>query len=100
MPILKCGGQIFRAEKRFVWPEDVSVVVSVVHVCKQLQVQDACLNGRAVPRISAFLIAGEADRAPFKLKESPYFAKGSQIYGQGFVFDLRRFQGLSVSVEG
>jgi hypothetical protein len=86
-PILDAGGQIFRAEKRATWPGDASVVISTIHISKHNAIAQVWLNGRQTSRINAFLIQGDVDRSPFKLKSVLFFSQGSKIYGQGFVFD-------------
>ena len=87
--ILRSEGQIFRATKRYQWPnEGAAVVVSIVHVGKGLNRQPALLNGRAVDRISAYLVAGDFDEAPARLIENEDKAfQGSILLGVGFTFD-------------
>ena len=85
--ILREGGQIFDATRRYKWPGNVAVVVSVLHVAKGLQTLPPFLDGKAVSRISAFLVEGETDDSPARLSRNPYFSLGSKIYGQGFLFD-------------
>ena len=66
--ILKDGGTILRATKRFQWPnEGTSVIVSIVHVGKHYPVPSAILDGKKVDRISAYLVAGGPDDAPARL---------------------------------
>ena len=85
-PILANGGSIFSAARRLKWPGEAAVYVSPIHIAKDLQ-PPALLDGRPTARISAFLLAGSIDESPKKLASSPFFSKGSQIYGQGFLFD-------------
>jgi hypothetical protein len=85
--ILANGGTIYAARTRYPWPGSASVLISTVHISKGVPKIAVTLNGSAVKRISAFLFAGETDYSPKVLNRSPYFSKGSQIYGQGFVFD-------------
>jgi hypothetical protein len=54
-PILQSGGQIYRAVRRLKWPGDAAVIVSVLHLRKG-SVDAAVLDGRAVSRISAYLV--------------------------------------------
>lgn len=84
--ILSNGGSIYRVKKRLRWPGEAAVVVSVVHFGK-FNAADAWFDDRVVDRISAYLVAGNYDDSPLALASSPYYSKGSQIYGQGFVFD-------------
>lgn len=84
--ILDSGGHIYRVTKRMRWPGQAAVVISVIHLEKGAG-RRAILNNRDVKRISAYLVAGTYDDIPFPLSTNPYFSKGSQPYGQGFVFD-------------
>lgn len=87
--ILCNSGCILRATKRYQWPnEGAAVVVSIVHIGKGLPTPSAMLNGRQVPRISAYLVAGEFDSAPALLIENESRAFiGSYLLGMGFTFD-------------
>jgi hypothetical protein len=84
--ILKRGGAIYAATRRFAWPGAVAVVVSVVHVIKRSTAIAAFLNGKRVTRISAYLADGMTDDRPARLSANPYYSLGSKIYGQGFLF--------------
>ncbi|MBY3211494.1 N-6 DNA methylase [Rhizobium laguerreae] len=84
--IIDMGGVIYRATKRHVWPGEAAVIVSVVHLSKGDQVGRKVLNGSPVDRISAYLMEGDLDKSPFRMLSNPYFSKGSQVYGQGFLF--------------
>jgi hypothetical protein len=86
VPILQNHGQIYNAVKRFSWPGQAAVVASYLHIGKSLPPIKARLDGRLVRRVSAYLMAGKVDGSPQRL-ETPYNSKGSQIYGQGFLFD-------------
>ena len=85
--ILQEEGAIVEAVRRYKWPGIAAVIVSVVHVAKKAPQQPAFLDGKPVDRISAFLFPGEVDRMPAKLCSSPVFSAGSDITGQGFLFD-------------
>jgi hypothetical protein len=87
VPILQSNGQIYNAVKRFSWPGQAAVVASHLHVGKSMPRIQAVLNGKNVTRISSYLLVGEVDGSPHQLKSSPYYSKGSQVYGQGFLFD-------------
>ncbi|CCE08071.1 conserved hypothetical protein [Bradyrhizobium sp. STM 3843] len=86
--ILRQGGHIFRATKRFQWPnEGAAVVVSIVHVQKLGDAISPVLNDQRVARISAYLAAGTLDGAPSRLTSNLGIAyNGTKIYGQGFLF--------------
>jgi hypothetical protein len=85
--ILSYGGAIIRAVTRLPWPGEAAVIVSVIHISKGIA-RSPVLNNRQVFRISAYLIAGEFDKEPFRLTANARksFA-GSKIYGAGFTFD-------------
>ncbi len=86
LQILKDGGSIYAAITRRKWPGVAAVTVSPIHIVKR-RTLSAILDGKQVSRISAYLVAGSVDESPQVLSGNPYFSKGSQIYGQGFVFD-------------
>jgi len=87
--ILKRGGSIFRAVKRYQWPnEGAAVVVSIVHVTKGGTAPLPVLDGRQVERISGYVVAGGFDDAPARLVENAGKAFiGSYLLGMGFTFD-------------
>lgn len=87
--ILKLGGSIFGATKRYQWPnEGAAVVVSIVHVRKGGAARSPALDGRQVDRISAYLVAGDFDEAPARLEANAGKAFiGSFLLGMGFTFD-------------
>lgn len=87
--ILKSGGRIFRAIKRYKWPnEGAAVVVSIVHVLKRAELRPANLDGRQVERISAYLVAGDFDDTPERLSANAGEAFiGAYLLGMGFTFD-------------
>jgi len=82
------GGNIFAAERRFRWPGDAAVVVSIVHVCRGNPGVPAVLCGVEVPIVTAFLFHAGADDDPAQLRANGSRSfKGSDIYGMGFTFD-------------
>ncbi|HEY8066776.1 MAG TPA: DNA methyltransferase [Methylosinus sp.] len=87
--ILRAGGAIYRAIKRYQWPnEGAAVVVSIVHVHKGEEARAPILNGRVVARISAYLVVGDLDDAPARLSANSGKAfQGSILLGKGFTFD-------------
>lgn len=87
--ILRDGGIIFCATKRYQWPnEGAAVVVSIVHVGKGAIARSPVLDGRQVGRISAYLVAGNFDDVPACLDANSNQAfAGFEIYGMGFTFD-------------
>lgn len=87
LQIIRNDGHVYSATRRYRWPGQAAVVVSVVHVAKGMLPQESYLDGERVSRISAFLLAGDVDESPMRLSDNPYFSLGSKIYGQGFIFD-------------
>ncbi len=87
--ILRRGGNILRATKRYQWPnEGAAVVVSIVHVGKGGEARSPVLDGRQVDRISAYLVAGDFDDSPARLEANAGKAfQGSILLGMGFTFD-------------
>jgi hypothetical protein len=87
--ILQQHGHIYRATKRYRWPnESAAVVVSIVHMQKMGAPITPVLNGRRVDRISAYIVAGNLDAAPSKLTTNIDKAfQGSILLGVGFTFD-------------
>src|SRR6185437_6672379 len=85
--LVKKGGVIFDAKKRYRWPGLAAVVVSIVHVAKRTTV--SCrLNGRTVNRISCFLFPSGGDDTPSRLAgRGAMWSVGTKIYGAGFLFD-------------
>jgi hypothetical protein len=83
------GGTIFSARKRVKWPtRAAAVVVSVVHVTKGFEPRPFRLDGRDVPRITAFLFhdGGHEDPARLRANAGKSF-QGSIVLGMGFTFD-------------
>lgn len=88
LPILRAGGSIYAARRRVRWEGAATVLSSVVWIVRGAAPQPAWLDGRAVPRISAFLRALGGDADPARLRENAGIAfKGMEPYGDGFVFE-------------
>jgi len=87
--ILRNGGTVFRATKRYQWPnEGAAVIVSIVHVAKSGGARSQILDERVVDRISAYLVAGEFDNTPAQLEVNAIRAyQGTKLMGMGFTFD-------------
>jgi len=82
------GGTIYNATKRYKWPGQAAVVVSVVHIFKGALDGPFLLDGRPVPAITAFLFhAGGHDDPATLLANAGKSFNGCKIYGQGFTFD-------------
>ena len=86
--LVGAGATIFSANRRLKWPGRATVIVSVVQYRRGAFEGPRYLDGQVAARISAFLLDGDADRAPRRLAgRNALFSKGCQIYGQGFLFD-------------
>jgi hypothetical protein len=85
--ITTSGGHIYSAARRLRWPGQSAVIVSVLHVNKKRVPSTTILDGQPVRRISAYLLDSDNDHTPSRLSANPFFSNGSNIYGQGFVFD-------------
>ncbi len=87
-PIRHAGGTIYTARRRYKWPGEAAVVVSVVHIAKGDLPGPYRLDGRAVPIITAFLFhdGGDDDPQPLAANANKSFI-GSYVLGMGFTFD-------------
>ena len=82
------SGVIYQTRKRVRWPGVAAVVVSVVHVAKRKAYAPSILDGRIVPRISAYLFHAGGDEDPKHLlaNDNKSF-QGCVVVGMGFTFD-------------
>jgi hypothetical protein len=88
LPIRSAGGWIYRAVTKLKWPGTANVWVSIVHICKGSQQRPPSLDGIHCNIITAYLKGSGPDDDPHRLYGlNSDYSKGSQIYGQGFVFD-------------
>lgn len=86
--ICESGGYIYFAQSRLKWPGSSAVIVSQVCVRRGERVWPCILDGRQVDKITSFLFHSGPNRDPVSLRRNEsIFSKGSQIYGQGFLFD-------------
>ena len=111
--ICEHGGEIYRATKRYQWPGEAAVVVSVLHVARTGEARDErtgsrnveaadsgdrhatgrfpgrrVLDGAKVDAITAFLFhrGGHADPVRLQANAGKSF-QGSIVLGMGFTFD-------------
>lgn len=93
------GGTIYRATKRYKWPGDAAVIVSVVHVSKGLVDEPYILNEHKVNRITAYLFhAGVSDDPKVMDENSDKSFQGSIVLGMGFTFDDTDKKGMTSSL--
>lgn len=82
------GGTIYGANKRYKWPGEAAVVVSVVHVIDGRLEPPYLLESREVSTITAFLFhAGGNDDPATLLQSSGKSFIGHFVCGPGFTFD-------------
>lgn len=112
------GGAIYWARKRYKWPGEAAVVVSVVHVHKSAapsatltplpagegpgvrENPPAILDGRPVERISAYLFHAGGDEDPARLQANADKSfQGSIVLGMGFTFDDTDTKGVASSLD-
>ena len=86
--ICEHGGEIYDAKRRFRWPGQAAVVISVLHVQKGCWDAARLLDGQQVSEITAFLFhrGGHQDPARLRANAGKGFV-GSYVLGMGFTFD-------------
>ena len=90
------GGEIYNSRTRYSWPGQAAVVVSVVHVAKDIVKGPKLLDGRSVPNITAFLFHAGGNENPQRLKVNRVKSfQGSIVLGMGFTFDDTDTKGVA-----
>lgn len=90
--IIKEGGTIYRAIRRYKWIGDAAVIVGVIHVCKGSR-SNRWLNGDKCERITSFLFSTGVDDDPLRLSANEKGAhEGMVPYGDGFMLAAGRFR--------
>lgn len=85
--LLRHGGTVISAQRRYRWPGTAAVIVSTVHLTRGPARTVVALDGNPVSRISAFLFAGEQDDDPAVLRMNGSIAfQGCILHGIGFTF--------------
>ena len=99
-PILRANGRISRAVRRLRWPGDAAVVVSVVHIDKNLA-RIPQLDEHVADCISCYLLNSNYNDEPAALANNAKKAfQGTIVLGNGFTFDDKgRAKGVSASLE-
>ncbi len=93
------GGTIYSARRRYKWPGEAAVVVSIVWIRKGAYAAQFDLDGTNVPLITAFLFhdGGHENPASLRGNEGKSFI-GSFILGMGFTFDDTDKKGIASSL--
>ena len=82
------GGTVYGARRRIKWPGEAAVVVSVVHIAKELYNGPKRLDGEETDLITAFLFHDGGHDDPERLiANAGKSFQGSIILGMGFTFD-------------
>lgn len=93
------GGTIYAAERRYTWPGEAAVVVSVVHVTKGAGAPPFTLDGRPVPQITAYLFHAGGHDSPARLAANANRSYiGCFLRGMGFTFDDTDRKGVASSL--
>jgi hypothetical protein len=86
--VLRQGGSLYQAQRRYQWPGNATVVASLIQVQKTHKSVRPILDGARVNRISAYLLAGHVDTTPVALSENKGICYlGTKIWGSGFLFE-------------
>jgi hypothetical protein len=94
--MLQQGGLLYQAQRRFPWPGNAAVVVSVLQARKTEKPVTALLDNVPVERISAYLLSGSVDATPLPLSINKGICyRGTKIWGSGFVFEESPSNGSS-----
>ena len=90
------GGTIYSAHKRYKWPGQAAVTVSVVNVIKGPPTSAQEIDGRPVPAITAYLFHMGGHETPSVLARNhrKSFA-GPIVLGMGFTFDDTDTKGIA-----
>ena len=86
--ICEHDGEIYQAKRRYQWPGQAAVVVSVLHGHRGRWKGERVLDSNNVPNITAFLFHRGSHRDPARLiaNRGKSF-QGSIVLGMGFTFD-------------
>ena len=94
--ICENGGVIYDATRRYKWPGQAAVVVSVIHLGRRDITGEKRLDGKPVQRITAFLFdqGGNANPVALSTNAGKSFV-GTYVLGMGFTFDDTDRKGIA-----
>ena len=93
------GGTIFAARRRYKWPGQAAVIVSVVWTTKGSPNGPFDLDGKAVPIITAYLFhAGGHENPAVILANDAKSFQGTTILGMGFTFSESDSKGVATPI--
>ena len=97
--ICENGGVIYDATRRYKWPGQAAVVVSVIHLGRGDIPGERLLDGKPVPKITAFLFDQGGNEDPIALSANAGKSfQGSIVLGMGFTFDDTDKKGVASSL--
>lgn len=97
--ICEHDGEIYQAMRRYQWPGQAAVIVSVLHLHRGRWNGERLLDGKDVPNITAFLFHRGDHRDPARLKANAGKSfQGSIVLGMGFTFDDTDKKGVATSL--
>ncbi|TAE92045.1 MAG: class I SAM-dependent DNA methyltransferase [Verrucomicrobia bacterium] len=94
------GGTIFAALRRYQWPGEAAVVVSVLHIAKGSINPPYSLDGKPTTTITSYLFKDGGDDAPHALSKNKRISNiGANVLGMGFTFDIEDRDGKCGTIE-
>jgi len=93
------GGTIYSARKRYRWPGQAAVVISIIHVIKGEKEPPFHLDAVPTSLITAYLIRAGGHDNPSRLRShSGKSFEGSVLRGMGFTFDDADRKGVATPI--
>ncbi|OGQ89329.1 MAG: hypothetical protein A2289_05940, partial [Deltaproteobacteria bacterium RIFOXYA12_FULL_58_15] len=97
--ICQNGGTIYGARRRYKWPGQAAVIVSLIWTSKGPLFGPFDLDGASRSTITAYLFhAGGHDNPDALVANTGLSSKGYDVYGLGFIFDDDDTEGVSSPV--
>ena len=95
----RIDGTIYSARRRYKWPGQAAVIVSIVHGAKGASHDPCELDGKTVPLITAYLFHAGGHEDPQRLRANAVKCfTGTRTLGQGFIFDDEASNGTASSL--